>query len=112
MTKQSENFMNGLSEAISISKRKFNDPTSENFSMNLKFPNVFTFFKFQNVKLFTFFHTCSIIFQLFTATKAQWTKEAQWTTKKIEVVNKYFEEIIHFKWVRCLNCFFCNTDID
>ena len=51
-------FLHQLYEARSISKNEFKEPTSEYFNMKLKFPQVFTFCKFQLVKLFTFFHTC------------------------------------------------------
>ena len=50
--------MKQLSEATPISRKDFIYPKSEDFLVKLKFPQVFTFFEFQLVKLFLFFHTC------------------------------------------------------
>ena len=65
MTKSSELLMNQLSEAPSISKNTFNDQNSENFDDNLNFPQIFTLFKFQLFKLFTFSTAARNCFQLF-----------------------------------------------
>ena len=57
--------MKQLLEATPISKKKIDDLTSENFTVEIRFPQVLTFCKFELLKLFTFSHTCSKIFTIF-----------------------------------------------
>ena len=51
-------------EAPYILKNDFPDETSKDFMQNLQFPEVFTFFKFQLLKMFNFSHLLGF-FQLF-----------------------------------------------
>ena len=45
----------------------------------------FTLFHLLTVKLFSLFHTCSKTFSTLSATKAQWLKKAQSTTKNLKL---------------------------
>ena len=103
-------FTNQLSEAPSSSKNEFNDPTSEDFKMKLKFPQVFTFFKFQLINLFILSNLLDF-FSIFFGNESTVKKESTVNNTDITVVIKDSKEIIDFDLVKSLNCSFCYTDI-
>ena len=103
--------MNQISQARSVSKKEFNDSTSDDFDEKMNFPQVFTFFKFQLVKFFTFFTSARSFFPFFRQRKhSDQRKHCEKQSKK--AMDKDFAETVHFKLVNSLNCSCCNTDVD
>ena len=72
--------MNQNSEALLNMKNDFKDPTPGDFNEESKFLPVFTFFKFQLVKLFTFFQNCSKNFSTFSGNES--TEKKKGTVEK------------------------------